>query len=403
MRLLNGFGTGLRRLGWDLPRLDTEGMIAAAERRTGLADWGDPAFREGLGMLVRSFAAGRVHTFGRLYFREFCIRTLVNRLRIHADLARHPEILEVPIRRPLFVTGLPRSGTTLLHRLLSEDPVGRPLYFWETLEPSPPPMREAFHTDPRIARARKAVRTLNALAPRIPAAHLFGADLPEECNNLFAHAFVCGMLGFMFDVPEYVEWLGEQALFGPYRFLRRQLQLLSWHCAGEHWLLKSPAHLFGLDALLGAFPDACIVQTHRPPTEVVPSLCSLAAGFRGIASDWVDLRRLGSEMTDVFARGAERAIAVRSQADPARFLDVAYTTLVADPVEVVATVCRHFDYPFGTEFEARVRRHLAENPQHKHGVHRYSLDQFGLTPEVVNERFARYLDWLSAKATCAFS
>src|SRR5262249_6825428 len=153
------------------------------------------------------------------------------------DLKRYPEILEVPIRRPLFIAGLPRSGTTLLHRLMCEDPKGRPLLLWESLEPSPPPRAETRRSDPRIARARRVVRILDALSPRIRAAHAFDAESPEECNNFFAQGFVAGINGFLFDVPAYVEWLDEQDLEPGYRNLRRQLQHLSWGTPGDPWLL----------------------------------------------------------------------------------------------------------------------------------------------------------------------
>jgi hypothetical protein len=394
MRLLNRAGGALRRAGVRWPGLEVGSLLAAAQHRTGLGDWGEERFLEGLELLVASFEERDVaHTFGRLYFREQCIRLLVNRLRIQDDLKRHPEILDVPIRRPLVVTGLPRSGTTLLHRLLSEDPSARPLLFWETLEPSPPPTTEARRTDPRIERARRTTRLLFTLAPRMPAIHLYEAESPEECNNLFAHAFAAGMLGFMFDVPRYVEWLGRRDHAADYRYVRRQLQLLGWRCRGDHWVLKSPAHLFALDALLAAFPDACIVQAHRDPIHAIPSACSLAACFRGIVSDRVDLGRLGTEIAEVMAIGLERAIEVRASSDPARFLDVHYPSLVADPIGTIRSLYHAFDYPMTIEFERRMGCWLAQNPQHRQGVHRYRLEQFGLGADEVNGRYAAYRAW----------
>lgn len=396
MRVLNGAGRALERLGLRWPRLDPPALLAEAERRTGLSDWGDDRFREGLRILVEAFEEqGSAHTFGRIFFREYCLRALTNRLKTTDDLKRHPEILEVPIPRPLFITGLPRSGTTFLHRLMCEDPAARPLFFWETLEPSPPPRAETSQTDPRIERARKAVRMVDALAPKVRAAHAFDADTPEECNSLFAQGFMAGISGFLFDVPKYVEWLDEQDLHASYRDLRRHLQHLSWRWPGNPWLLKAPAHLFGLDSLLEAFPDACIVQTHRNPLQVLPSLCRLSAAFRGIVSDRVDLRRLGDQYTEAMVRGTDRAMRARASADPARFFDVSYSALIADPIGQVRRVREYFGYPYDDALEARMTRWLAENPQHKHGVHRYSLDEFGLDPNAVNERFAAYHQWVA--------
>ncbi len=398
VRAVNAIGGGLRRVGVRWPRLGPEALMADARRRTGLDDFGDGGFGEGLGVLVAAFGAREdVHAFGRFFFREYCTNLLVNRLKIQADLARHPEIGEVPIRRPLFITGLPRSGTTYLHRLMSEDPQGRPLLTWEAMEPSPPPEPSTYATDPRIARARRQLGLLERLSPRLATAHEFGAQIPEEDNNFFAHDFTSGILGFLFDVPDYVQWLRGQDLGPVYRYARRQLQLLSWKVRADHWILKAPAHQYGLTALLGAFPDACVIVTHRDPLKVVPSICSMAAGLRGIFTDRLDLRRLGAEFAEAIAIGPDRVIAARAEIDPARIFDVAYDRAVAEPIEVIREACRHFGYDFGPEYESRARRHLAEHPRHKHGAHRYRLEDFGLDAPTVDRHFAGYHAWLAAR------
>jgi hypothetical protein len=372
--------------------------MRAACHRTGLSDFGDDRFRAGLDALVHSFATqDNTHAFGRLFFREYCVQLLANRLRIEDDLKRHPEILDVPVARPLIITGLPRSGTTLLHRLMSEDPSGRTMLFWEALEPSPSPASATYKTDPRIARARASMELLYHLSPRLATAHEFDAESPEEDNNLFAHEFAAGILGFMFDVPDYTRWLNAQDLVPGYRSMKRQLQLLSWKYRGDHWILKAPAHLFGLDALLEVFPDASIVVTHRDPVQVLPSLCSLAAGFRGMLTDRLDLRRLGSEFVEAMALGPRRAIAARAATSAARYFDVPYERLIADPLGTARDVCDYFGYEFGPEYAARAGRYLAENPQHKHGVHRYRLEDFGLDPSTVNHHFADYRAWLAGQ------
>jgi sulfotransferase family protein len=395
VKLINVSGAGLRRVGVRWPRLDPDAMMAEARRRSRLSDFGDGRFREGLRVLVDSFnAQDTTHAFGRLFFREYCTNLLVNRLAIQADLTRHPEIFDVPVNRPLFITGLPRSGTTFLHRLMSEDPAGRTLLLWEAMEPSPPPRRETRATDPRIARARKQIALLHRLSPALATAHKFEAESPEEDNNLYAHAFAAGILGFLFDVPDFVRWLEEQDYVGSYGYARQQLQLLSWKCPGDYWILKSPGHQFSLDALLTVFPDACVVLTHRDPLRVIPSLCSLMAALRGILTDRLDLQRLGAECVEALSVGPERAIASRGRFDPSRFFDVSYDRLVAEPVETVRAVCRHFGYSFGPDYESRTRRWLAENPQHKHGVHRYRLDDFGLDAATVERFFAGYREWL---------
>jgi hypothetical protein len=238
---------------------------------------------------------------------------------------------------------------------------------------------------------------LYSLSPRLATAHEFEAESPEEDNNLFAHRFVAGMLGFMFDVPDYTRWLDRQDYVPGYHYEKQQLQLLSWKYPGDHWVLKSPAHLYGLDGILDAFPDACIVVTHRDPLQVIPSVSSLAAGFRGILTDRLDLRRLGAEMAEAMSVGPRRAIAARATADPARFFDVDYDRLVAQPIETVRAICDHFGYDFTPEFEARAQGWIAENPRQKHGVHRYRLDDFGLDAATVESWFAEYYEWLARR------
>ena len=396
--LINAVGTGYRRFGTRWPKLSADDFMKRASRKTGLSDFGDNRFRAGLDVLIEAFEyEDLAHSFGRIFFREYCVSLLANRLKIQDDLTRHPEILDVPIKRPLFITGLPRSGTTFLHRLMSEDPAGRSMLFWEALEPSPSPEPSTYRNDPRIARATRSMDLLYKLSPRLATAHEFAAESPEEDNNLFAHDFGAGILGFMFDAPNYMRWLDTQDLVPGYRYHKQQLQLLSWKMRADYWILKAPPHLFGLDALLSVYPDANVVVIHRDPLQVMPSICSLAAGFRGMLTNRVDLRKLGEEFVEALLPGTKRSMAARKTIDPERIYDVHYTEMTADPVGTVRAICDHFDYDFTPEYESRTRRYLAANPQHKHGVHRYRLEDFGLDAATVNRHFAGYRSWLKER------
>ena len=391
LRFVNWAGSTLRRGGVQLANLSEESILTAALRKTGLSDWGDESFRVPLRILLESFEReAELNFVGRYLLRQHCIRLLVNRLRIQDDLKRHPEILQVPIRRPLFIIGLPRTGTTLLHNLLSQDPSSRWLLLWELGSPSPPPDHQTRETDPRIKEAEKLVRIYNSLAPNFSTAHYLNPNGPEECNSLFEHEFVSVLFEFRANVTSYVKWLEAQDMVAPYRYYRQQLQLLTWRCPGDHWVLKAPAHLFSLDALMTVFPDACIIQTHRDPLKVLPSICSLSAMVRGIYSDQVDLKLVGDHWNNRLANGLERAMQVRESADPTRFYDVNYNALVQDPISTVRQIYEYFGYDFAPRMEENINRWITQNPQHKHGIHRYSLKQFGLDPMVVNHRFARY-------------
>lgn len=296
------------------------------------------------------------------------------------------------------MTGLPRTGTTLLHNLLSQDPANRTLRLWEILNPSPPPELQNRDSDPRIEKANNSVVRLNSLAPRLASAHYLHPTRPEECNSLFEHDFVSIIFELHANIPTYSKWLESQNMLSNYRYYRKQLQLLSWRCpavgAGSlednRWVLKAPAYLLFLDALLAVFPDACIVQNHREPLQVLPSLCSLSAMMRGLNTDRVDLFALGNYWLNRFVNGALRGMQVRENANPAQFYDLHYQDLLKDPIGAVRQIYQYFGYPFSELHESNMKQWLAENPQHKHGIHRYSLEQFGLEPNLVKERFAQY-------------
>ncbi len=401
VRAINAAGSGLRKLGGTWPRVDPRTMMERARQLSGLSDFGNDSFRAGLAALVDAFnQRDSANAFGRIAFRDTVTGLLITRLRVEDELARHPEILGVPVDRPIFITGLPRSGTTFRHRLMSEDPAGRPLLYWEGVAPAPAPEPATYRTDPRIAWVRHQIQREDALSPRLSVAHEIEAEIPEEDNLLHARDFVTPHLGFLFDVPDYVGWLAEvppDRLLENYRYARRQLQLLSWKVRGDHWVLKSPVHQYCLDALLGAHPDARIIVTHRDPRAVVPSLCSLAAAIRGIFTDRLDLRALGEEFVEAVAQGAMAAIEARESLDPSRFFDVGYDRLVADPIGTVRDACAYFGADFSPEFEANARRWLAGNPQHRRGVHRYRLEDFGLDEASVDSHFAPYREWLDRR------
>jgi hypothetical protein len=232
-------------------------------------------------------------------------------------------------------------------------------------------------------------------------AHEVAAEIPEEDNYLFARDFHSVIFDHLFDVPDYTRWLKGRDLRPSYHYARRQLQLLSWKYRADHCVLKAPAHLSWLDDLLDAFPDASVIVAHRNPLEVTPSWCSLMAALRRIVTERLDLRRLGAEAVEDLAWRSERMIAARAGLDPARFLDVSYQRMIADPISTVREACHHFGYDFTPEYEARACRYIAENPRHKHGAHRYRLEDFGLDEAAVDHHLADYRDWLAGRGLVA--
>ncbi|MBW4634020.1 MAG: sulfotransferase [Iphinoe sp. HA4291-MV1] len=392
IRFFNWAGSLLRRSGLPLANLSVESLLSTAQNLTGLSDWGNESFQVSLRILLESLETeANLNFFGRYAFRQKCIRLLVNRLRIQDDLKRYPEIWQVPIRRPLFITALYRSGTTLLHNLLSCDPASRSLCFWEADSPSPPPNLQTRESDPRIKKAQKVLKLYNYLAPRAVSVHaMMNSTGPEECILLFDYEFLSTNFESLANVPSYSKWLKAHDMVAPYRYYRQLLQLLGWRCPGDHWVLKAPAHLFSLDTLMTVFPDACIIQTHRDPLRALPSLCSMNATNRGMFTDRVDLAGVGEFWLNRLADGVERGMQAREFANPAQFYDVNYNSLVQNPIGTVRQIYEYFGYDFHPPMEENMKRWISENPQHKHGVHQYSLEQFGLEPVVVNQRFAKY-------------
>lgn len=393
-RALNSGGRMLEgAAGVSLVRLDEETLLDEARRRARRDDFGDPTFREPFARVLKAYErdAG-LSLLGRIAARQDTIRLLANRLRLESDRRRHPEIDAEEIRRPIFVTGLPRTGTTLMHGLLAQDPATRAPRHWECIFPSPPPERVRYTTDRRIAAAERQLRWFHRMNSEIRKIHPVGAQLPEECLIITSHSFLSFQFQTSHHVPSYQTWLEAQDLRPSYVAHRRFLQQLQWRCRGERWALKAPAHLYGIDALFAVYPDAGVVLTHREPLEVVASAASLHTVLRSTFSDTVDPVAVGREVTTRWCEGMRRALAVRDggTVPGERFFDVQYTDLVRDPLGVVRRIYAHFDMRLTDAAENRMRRFLAENPKDKHGRHEYTLEQFGLDRDEEWQRYAWY-------------
>jgi len=396
VRALNASGPLLERIGYRPGALDETSLLDAASRLAGgLRDFGGDEFLEPLRILLRGYETEARLTFlGRLAARRDTLSLLTNRLRLVDDRKRHPGIADERIRQPLFIVGLPRTGSTLLHHLLAQDPASRVAQAWEVMAPSPPPERARYETDPRIREAERQLRWLDLLAPDFKAIHPLGAQLALECIAIMGYAFLSPRFHTTYHVPTYQEWLERQDLRPAYQLHRCVLQHLQWRTPADRWVLKAPSHLWGFESLFATYPDALVVQTHRDPLTALASVASLTAVLQGAFTDHLDLAEIGLEVTRRWATGLERAMQVRrSGILPAeRFLDVNYDELVADPLGVVRGLYAHFDLPFREETALRMRAHLADYPQGKHGAHIYSLAAFGLDPGELAHRFKGYCE-----------
>ncbi|MGE0385826.1 MAG: sulfotransferase [Gammaproteobacteria bacterium] len=371
--------------------LQPERLCRAAEAATGLADWGAPAFLDGLERFCRSAVDEAGLDEARLGSVTARIHdNLVKRLALYADRARYPVIARQEIVAPLVVTGLPRSGTTILHALLAQDPAVRSPQMWELSAISPPPRTETYRTDPRIAAGQAQI---DALPAQFKAMHAMGATLPEECNSIMTMAFRSPNFGAMARVPGYMDWLLHEADMTPaFEIHRHVLQHLQAFAPGSRWVLKAPPYLFWPVDLFAAYPDAKVVMTHRDPAEVIPSNASLVGFLIGAQSE-AARSELGAAQLEMWALGADRMMAYREGPGAGRqIIDVHYRNFIKDQIGFVAGIYAAFGLDFTDEARAAMTAFIADNEQGKHGSHSYSAQQFGLDDERVRKRFAAYLD-----------
>lgn len=390
VRLANRLLGASSSIGLQPGSLQPDAIVRAAIRRTGHENFGpDDGWREGLDRLCADFRGpARLSPLGRIAAHRHLINLLANRLWLEADRARHPEIAARAITRPVFIVGLPRTGTTLLHMLLAQDPANRVPQVWEVMYPAPAQGSESR----RAARAARGLAWMERLAPDLKVMHPLAPELPQECIAIDSHTLQSLEFHATHTAPNYQHWYEQRPLAAVYRFHRRFLQWLDWQRPGQRWVLKAPAHLFGLKALLEVYPDAAIIQTHRNPLEVMASLASLSTTLRSAFSDKVDPVAIGAEMSRCWGNAVLNAIDQRdSGALPEdRFLDLDYREIVSDPISTVRAVYAQFGMSLEADTVESMRRFLAENPKDKHGRHRYTLEQFGLDPNVEAARFAHY-------------
>ena len=366
-----------------------EDLHASASRVTGLADFGPDDYTDGLGVLLESYARDAELTpLGARVTRSFLRGALVARLLSEAAWRSFPGYAGADVAHPIFVTGLPRTGTTALHRLLMADPAHQGLELWLTEAPQPRPPRAGWSDDPVYRHIQAAYARHHVEHPEFMGVHYIAADQVEECWRLLRQSMRSVSFECLAHLPAYSAWLRQQDWTGAYLRHRRNLQLIGLNDGDRRWVLKNPSHLFALDALLAVYPDALVIQTHRAPRTAIASVCHLAAQ----ASDgWSATFRgpvIGRDQLSLWACGLERFTAERSRHDPARFYDVRYQGFVADPVGTVEAAYGYFGLPLSGAAADAMRSLVSADLFSRGRAPRYALADFGLTGEQVDERFA---------------
>jgi hypothetical protein len=370
--------------------IERSALLHAAHAATGLDDLGPPAWSEGLDQLLASAnREAALSEVGEAVLTAQIRQSLTNRLEVVSWLGAHPEVTTAPIETPVFVLGLPRTGTTLLSYVLDQDPANRSLMRWECFRSTPPPEREQFTTDSRIAEAQQEMDALYAALPGFRAIHYETGDGPTECVTVLGQDFRSVHFETMANLPSYGAWLSQADMEPAYRWLRSVLQLLQWHAPGR-WVLKSPCHNLALDSLDAVFPDARFVIPHRDPLIAVASLASLVSALSGLGTDHDFDTYIGRRWLNLAALMIDRMLDFRRRVGEHRFIDIGYERLTADPFDSVAALYESLDWSMPESAEKRMRAYLADHPRGRFGRHEYALNRFGLAPDEVAERFAPY-------------
>ncbi|GEM33988.1 sulfotransferase [Nocardia neocaledoniensis NBRC 108232] len=364
-------------------------LHASATKLTGLTDFGADDYTEALQILLDSYReeAGLTE-LGSKMSRFFLRGTLVARALSEAAWAANPGYVDTPVTRPIFVTGLPRTGTTALHRLLAADPGNQGLEMWLTDFPQPRPPRDSWAENPAYQQIDAGLRQHQVQNPEFMGLHYMSAADVEECWQLLRQSGMSHSYECLAYVPGYSQWLSQQDWTPAYARHRRNLQLIGMN-DDRRWVLKNPSHLFCLDALLAVYPDAVVIQTHRDPATIIPSVCSLNEhATRGWSTVFTG-ETIGRTQLDLWARGLSEFTAARARHPEATFLDIEFDDLRADPFAVVAGIYDRI----GAEFTEQARAAIAAlDSESRTGdrkpTHRYSLADYGLTEEMVAERFA---------------
>jgi hypothetical protein len=380
-----------------MTNFDRDVLLAEGQERAGgLTELGPGQFLEGLDCFVDSLNNdARLNDVGRFIAEQRVLLHVKNRLEYVRDRKRYPEIAQVDVVKPVFIVGLPRTGTTILHDILNQDPANRAPLTWELMFPSPPPEAAVGNDDPRVEACQATIPSGDYQSTMFKAMHPMGATLSQECVVMMGEAMCTPLFHNQFRVPSYQDWVDDAADYSAvYDFHRRQLQHLWWHKPGSRWMLKTGAHMWGLAQLLETYPDARIVFTHRDPVKSLTSYASLTALVRSRGSDEVDPFEIAADWTARLKMVLERTMAVRATHDysDAVFYDMYFSDFAADQFVEIEKIYDALDLPMSGVGADAMRAYIADHPKGKDGIHRYRPDEYGVEPAYVRKEFSPYIE-----------
>jgi len=374
--------------------LDADALAAEAREKIGLDDFGDERFWEPFRIFVDSLNEEQaLHTMGALLIRGDLVNALSIRLQLTEERKRHPEVTQENVDRPIFITGLPRTGTSITHELLAADPRHRAPQHWEIRTPFPAPETGTYRTDPRIVEADRQIRLWCEIVPEYDTMHELGGAIPVEDVQVMGGSFVSDEWMGRHVVPAYAGWYNEADRVPGFEFHKQMLQHLQWKCPGDRWVLKSPSHMSQLDALLAVYPDARIVFTHRDPLKVLPSVVSILYSTAYVRSDQVDAEAMANWFTGETCKmllDGMTSLRASGRLPESQCYDLRYAELMKDPVAALGGIYEHFEIDYPDSSRAAQQSYIDNKPRGKHGGHKYDFSDTGLDLDEERERFSDY-------------
>jgi len=397
LNLINGVGDTLKKVRLNPFRINADSIIAKAKKKANF-EGALPQAEEGLHELVQSInEEGKPNTFGSIAIKALLERTLFGRYKIEQELANNPQIEKGEIKQPVFIIGMPRTGTTILHALMSEDPAHRSPLAWECLLPYPASTPETFRDNDQLKTVTKEFGQLFKLVPDFLQKHYMAADSPQECLGITAFNFTSFQTSAQLYLPSYMNWFfHESDMLETMKFHKRFLQYLqSGGVKSDRWLLKTPVHLMRLPEIFEVYPDAKIIMTHRPPEHVVASTASLMSSVRSLYSDNEDPIQTGHEQADLWSLYFSKFLKDRKNLDKEdQIIDLLFEDFVKDQVGTVKKIYKRFNWPVSDIALDKFSHFLEKNPKDKNGKHIYSLETFGLKQEAIDIQYRDYLNFL---------
>tara|TARA_B100000767_G_scaffold272687_2_gene300964 strand:- start:195 stop:1436 length:1242 start_codon:yes stop_codon:yes gene_type:complete len=391
LRLINHVGQALSHFGLKFPKISEQSIVDQAVARAKCSDFGSDSYREPLGQYLSSITnEAELNTFGRIVSKGMLVNALANRLKLIDWHKKNPNAKKETIKQPWIILGLPRTGTSLLSILLGLSPMARPLQHWEAANPMPPADLARAGEDPRITECAKDIDALLNINPPLGAMHPFGATIAEECTAVFMYDLrTVGMetVGF---APSYGQWLSNADMTSAYDLHKLTLQALQSTQPTDQWVLKSPNHLWCLDELLAAYPDARIIWTHRNPSTVIPSIASLTNALQWPGTTRRDPKPAAEDWKLKMSNAIDKGVTFDDKQKSNWCYHLRYDDLIANPISAVDNIYRHFGVELGELQQQRIKKWVEHRPQNTFGRHHYSAEDFGWTSEQLGEEFEVY-------------